>query len=128
MSATAFRWYSLASALGMAAGETWFVVTTDKYAPLWLDDYFAVIAMLISVYLWRHAYGPALLLASWTFVLGNLYAMLFTRLEPVNPPDRPWILLSVLVIWALISSVAALLSMIKRSRNQAIENPAPAPM
>lgn len=117
MSATFFRWYSLASALGMALGETWFVVTTDKYAPLWLDDYCAAIAMLVSVALWRRTYGAALVLASWTFVLGNLYAMLFTRLEPANPADRPWLLLSVLVIWALLSSISALLVMIKRSRN-----------
>jgi len=128
VSAAAFRWYSLASALGMVLGETWFVVTTDKYAPLWLDDYFAAVAMLISVVLWQRSYGPALVLASWTFVLGNLYAMLFTRLEPVNPPDRPWILLSVLVVWALISSIAAAVVMVKRSRNQAIESPSPTPM
>ena len=128
MSATAFRWYSLASAVGLAAGETWFVVTTDKYAPLWLDDYLAATFMLISVALWRRPYGPALVLASWMFVLGNLYAMLFTRLEPVNPPDRPWMLLSVLVIWALISSIAAVLIVVKRSRNQAIENATPTPM
>ena len=119
MNATVFRWYSLASALGMALGETWFVVTTDKYPPLWLDDYFAATAMLISVALWQRTYGPALVLASWTFVLGNLYAMLFTRLEPVNPPDRPWMLLAVLVVWALLSSIAAVLVMLKRSRSQA---------
>ena len=82
-----------------------------------LDDFFAATFMLISVVLWRRTYGPALALASWTFVLGNLYAMLFTRLEPVNPPDRPWMLLSVLVIWALISSITAVFIVIKRSRN-----------
>jgi len=117
VSAAVFYRYSFVSALALATGETWFVITTDKYAPLWLDDYFAATVMLISVALWRRSYGPALVLASWTFILGNLYAMLFTRLEPANPPDRPWMLVSILVIWALISSIAALVLMIKRSRN-----------
>ncbi len=64
--------------------------------------------MLTAAALWRRPYGPALLLASWVFVLGNLYAMLFTRLEPLNPAGRPWKLLAVLVVWAAVSSLVAL--------------------
>lgn len=114
---TRFRVYSLLSAIGLFLGESWFVFTTDKYPPLWLDDYFASAAMLIAVYYANRHFGPALLLASWTLVLGNLYAMLFTRLEPLNPPDRPWILLAILTAWAFFSSVAALINVLKKEHN-----------
>ena len=116
MNASKFRTYSIISALALALGETWFVLTTDKYPPLWLDDYFAAAALLAAAYWFGKTYGPALLLASWTFVLGNLYAMLFTRLEPVNPPDRPWALLAVLVLWALASCVVALVLVVREDQ------------
>ena len=77
--------------------------------------------MLAAVALWRRPWGPALGLAAWTFVLGNLYAMLFTRLEPVNPPGRPWKLLAVLVVWALLSSLAALRQVRRRSAAGRVE-------
>jgi len=115
MNDNTFRVYSLVSAVGLILGESWFVFTTDKFAPLWLDDYAAAALMLAAVALWWRRYGPALVLASWMFILGNLYAMLFTRLEPVNPPDRPWKLLAVLVVWALLSSLVALRQVLKRS-------------
>lgn len=114
--ATGFKFYCIVSALLIIAGETWFVVTTDKYPPLWLDDYFIAGALLLSSRYWSKAYGPALALACWAFIAGNLYAMLFGRLEPINPPDRPWLLLAILVVWATVSSVIALYHVIQRSK------------
>lgn len=113
-----FRIYSLVSAVGLFLGESWFVLTTHKFPPLWLDDYFASMVMLIAVYYSNRQFGPALLLASWTLVLGNMYAMLFTRLEPINPPERPWMLLAVLTVWAFLSSVTALTNVVKDEKNQ----------
>jgi hypothetical protein len=112
----AFKLYCFISAACLALGETWFVVMTDKYPPLWLDDYLAAAAMLVSASLWQRSYGPALTFACWAFVFGNLYAMLFTRLEPINPPDRPWALLAILTLWAAISTGLALVHVIKRSK------------
>ncbi|MCO4762557.1 MAG: hypothetical protein KC502_13685 [Myxococcales bacterium] len=103
-----FRMYSAVSGIGLILGESWFVFTTDKFAPLWLDDYAAAGSLLAASLLWRRAYGPALLLASWAFIVGNLYAMLFTRLEPANPAGRPWMLLAALVVWAGLSTGVAL--------------------
>lgn len=67
----------------MGIAETWVLVTTDKYWPLSLDDY-AGIAVLIFAsicipierrYLW--------LTVVYAVLAGNIYAMLFTRLDPI---------------------------------------------
>ncbi|MBQ0760120.1 MAG: hypothetical protein KBT72_10735 [Zhongshania sp.] len=101
-----FYRYSFIAAIGMLFGETYFVIATDKFAPLFLDDYFIAACMLwVTLGLRNHSKSDALLLACWVFVFANLYAMLFTRLEPLNPPDRPWRLLAILVIWSGASSL-----------------------
>lgn len=110
-----FRLYCLLSAIGLIIGESWFVFMTDKFVPLWIDDYFIAGIMLVAVYYWSRNFGPALAFASWTFIFGNLYAMLFTRLEPINPEGRPWLLLAILVVWALISACLAFLQVVKAS-------------
>lgn len=104
-----FRYYSLISALCLILGESYFVVTTNKYAPLYFDDYLiASCLLLVTTRLHKSPAYPALLLGCWGFIFGNLYAMLFTRLEPLNTPGRPWKLLAVLVIWSGLSTFIAL--------------------
>jgi hypothetical protein len=109
-----FRLYSFISAIGIILGESYFIFTTNKFLPLWLDDYFIAMCMLFALYIKDAVASRALVFASWTFIFGNLYAMLFSRLEPINPEGRPWMLLAILVVWAFISSGVAFLHVIKK--------------
>ena len=43
--------YSVVCALALFAGETLVVLKTNKYWPLSLDDYIAVIALMASIYI-----------------------------------------------------------------------------
>ena len=111
-----FYRYSLLAALGIVLGESYFVLTTDKFPPLYLDDYFIALCMCwVTTGLRHHPRADALLLACWVFVFGNFYAMLFTRLEPINPPDRPWMLLAILAAWSGLSSLWALRRLLRQS-------------
>ncbi len=58
------------------------VIKTNKYWPLSLDDY-AVCGLLIYAALTMDQHLSLLIMiAAWCFMLGNLYAMLFTRMDP----------------------------------------------
>ena len=64
-------------------GETVVLLKTDKYWPLSLDDYFAATCLIVFAWLSNNSRYLQYLVASWAFVLGNMYAMLFNRLDPV---------------------------------------------
>ena len=67
----------------LIVGETMVLLKTDKFWPLSLDDYFAAIFLIVfSMLSKKNKYLPYLI-AGWAFVLGNMYAMLFNRLDPV---------------------------------------------
>ena len=76
--------YSVVCALALFAGETLVVLKTNKYWPLSLDDYIAVIALMASIYIFYKRDKALGLIAVYAYVVGNLYAMLFTRLDPVH--------------------------------------------
>lgn len=100
--------YSLVCALALFVGETLVVLKTNKYWPLSLDDYLAVLALLTCAYLFNRT-GKALgLIAVYAYVVGNLYAMLFTRLDPVHGSGER---ISLLVIALLIAGFGFLLSL-----------------
>jgi hypothetical protein len=71
-------------ALILIAGETWVVLTTNKYWPLSLDDYLACLGLIIGAQLIKQARQLPWLMCVWLFMFGNIYAMLFNRLDPVS--------------------------------------------
>lgn len=78
------RYYNLAFVALLGIGETWVLATTDKYWPLSLDDY-AGLAVLLWCTLLLHGAGKYLGCAlAYAVMFGNLYAMLFTRLDPLH--------------------------------------------
>ncbi len=98
---TAIRLYAVFIALLLIAGETWVVLTTDKYWPLSADDYVACIALLIAAKWVNSANKLPWLIIIWTFMFGNLYAMLFTRLAPGGSGERIELLAGLLAMLAL---------------------------
>lgn len=76
--------FSLACALLLAVGETLVLLTRGKYWPLSLDDYVAAGALALVAAWVRPALRATLLPCAWAFALGNLYAMLCTRLDPAT--------------------------------------------
>jgi hypothetical protein len=78
------RIYAVCIALILIAGETWVVLTTNKYWPLSLDDYIACTALILCAYWVKCAKQAPLFIATWMFMFGNIYAMLFNRLDPVS--------------------------------------------
>lgn len=66
----------------LAIGETLILVKTDKYWPLSLDDYLACALLTYSALTLEQTSSQFLMLATWSMMAGNLYAMLFTRMDP----------------------------------------------
>jgi hypothetical protein len=77
------RYGSIFLSILLIIGETLVLLKTNKYWPLSVDDYVAATCIIISAYLAKENKYLPYLIAAWAFVLGNMYAMLFNRLDPV---------------------------------------------
>ena len=89
-------------------GETIVLLKTDKYWPLSIDDYFAASFLILIAYFSKNNKYIPYLVAGWAFVLGNMYAMLFNRLDPVyGSGDRINLLIAInfIALFFLIFSV-----------------------
>jgi len=80
---TVLRISTIVLSLLLIIGETLVLLNTDKFWPLSLDDYFAAIVLIVISMLSKENKYLPYLIAGWAFVLGNMYAMLFNRLDPV---------------------------------------------
>ena len=97
-------------------GETVVLSKTDKYWPLSLDDYFAAVCLIVFAWLSNNNRYLQYLVATWAFVLGNMYAMLFNRLDPVyGSGERINLLIAInlIALFFLIFSV-----FVSRSQNK----------
>ncbi len=74
--------FALFVALILAIGETVVLVKTDKFWPLSVDDYVACALLTYSALTLEQVTSQYLMLATWSLMTGNLYAMLFTRMDP----------------------------------------------
>ncbi len=74
------RLYAVIVALMLIVGETWVVLTW----PLSVDDYLACLGLIAGAQLIREARQLPWLMCVWLFMFGNIYAMLFNRLDPVS--------------------------------------------
>ncbi|CAM3704336.1 hypothetical protein [Parendozoicomonas haliclonae] len=109
-------YYTLFCALILAIGETLVVINTEKYWPLSLDDYLAVAALAILAQAAKaKPKWLAMLPAVWTFIIGNLYAMLFTRLDPVTGSGERIGLLIVAIAAAAVGLIGAIQTWRKQS-------------
>lgn len=125
MIAAVARGWALLFALALAIGETLVLWRTDKFWPLSLDDYL-IVAILASA-----AFKPftrtrgVVLCGAWCAAVGNSYAMLFGRLDPVWGSGQRIGLLILLLSAALLGlalSTVALRNWSIRQRVTAIHN------
>jgi len=78
------RRLSLLTAVALAVGETVVAVKYGKYWPLSADDY-AVAALLVAGWhVTREARNRVFLVVPWALLAGNMWATLFTRMDPVH--------------------------------------------
>ncbi len=75
-------WYTLLIAGLLIIGETLVVLRGGKYWPLSADDYVACGLLLYCALTLDTPLSRLLMLITWGFMAGNLYAMLFTRMDP----------------------------------------------
>ncbi len=100
--------YSAICALALLVGETLVVIKTNKYWPLSLDDYIAVAALALSIYVYQKSQQALGLIVVYAYVVGNLYAMLFTRLDPVHGSGER---IGLLVVALSVAAVGFVLSL-----------------
>ena len=98
-------YYSLLFALTLLVGESLVMINTQKYWPLGLDDFVAVAALLGAVFINARNSAPGYYLACWTFITGNIYAVLFMRLDPISGSGERIGLVSLVLVFALIGCV-----------------------
>ncbi len=92
----------------LLVGETLVVIKTNKYWPLSLDDYIAVAALALSIYVYQKSQQALGLIVVYAYVVGNLYAMLFTRLDPVHGSGER---IGLLVVALSVAAVGFVLSL-----------------
>ena len=109
--------YSMICALALLVGETLVVIKTNKYWPLSLDDYMAVMALSVSIYIYHKIQNVLGLVIVYAYVVGNLYAMLFTRLDPIHGSGERISLLAVALGVAVIGFAFSLKSQLSRDES-----------
>ena len=104
---------ALITALILSVGETLILVKTDKYWPLSVDDYLVCLGLFYSALTFENTISPYLMLISWCFAAGNLYAMLFTRMDPNGGSRERLPALGVLLVVSICGAVMTLMHLIK---------------
>ena len=87
------------------------MLKTGKYWPLAADDYVAATILLFLSARPPRSYTVPLLLGSYLFMFGNIYAMLFNRLDPVHGSGERIGLLLVLLAAIAVGTISALLQL-----------------
>ena len=116
--------YSAVCALALFVGETLVVVKTNKYWPLSLDDYIAVAALGFSIYIYQKTEKALGLIIVYAYVVGNLYAMLFTRLDPIHGSGERIGLLVAALLVAAIGFAFSLRAEVKNTASYDLQNQA----
>ncbi|GAA5314882.1 MAG: hypothetical protein AseanaTS_00860 [Candidatus Pelagadaptatus aseana] len=94
--------YALCVATLLTFGETLVVIRTRKYWPLSLDDYLACALLAYCALTFEQPASQLLMLIAWAFMSGNLYAMLFTRMDPNGGSRERLPALSIMLLLSLI--------------------------
>ena len=104
--------YALCIAVILTVGETLVLVKTDKYWPLSADDYVVCAVLAYTASTFETLLSQLLMLLAWAFMAGNLYAMLFTRMDPVTGTRDRLAALSVLLAASVGGAILTLLFLI----------------
>lgn len=96
----------------LAIGETLVLVKTDKYWPLSVDDYIACALLAHSALTLEQTSSQVLMLATWSMMAGNLYAMLFTRMDPNGGTRERLGALAALLISSVIGAASTFILII----------------
>jgi hypothetical protein len=106
--------YALGIAALLTIGETLVVLRTNKYWPLSLDDYLACGLLTYSALTFDQPLSPLLMLMTWGFMSGNLYAMLFTRMDPDGGSRERLPALALMLILSLVGATATLIHLLQQ--------------
>ena len=93
----------------LVIGETMVLVKTDKYWPLSVDDYVACALLIYTGLTLEQSTSQYLMLATWSLMAGNLYAMLFTRMDPNGGTRERLGALAALLCSSLVGAVSTFL-------------------
>lgn len=96
--------YTTAFAALLITAETIVTLRERKYWPLSFDDYATAICLLVAVYAVPKSVSLPLLLVAWSFCSGNLYAMLFTRMDPTTGSRQRLPVLALGLVLSLIGT------------------------
>jgi len=112
-------YFALAIAIFLTIGETLVLVKTDKYWPLSVDDYLVCAALAYSALTLDAFASQLIMLISWAFMAGNLYAMLFTRMDP-NGGTRERLQALAILLGAALVGVVCTFSLLTQSMAQSL--------
>ena len=96
------RIYTIAFCVLLFLGETAVLLTTDKFWPLSVDDYIAIAVLLWSLRALERLQGQLLQLATWAYLSGKFYTLVFVRLDPARDTSEPVFALTLLLAEALV--------------------------
>jgi len=103
------QYFAFIVAAILTLGETVVLLRTNKYWPLSVDDYFACALLVYSACTIEQTLSQLLMLMAWSLMAGNLYAMLFTRLDPQGGSRERLGALTLLLLTSLVGAVSTLL-------------------
>lgn len=109
------RGLTLAMAVALAAGETIVALAHGKYWPLSADDYAIAALLLYGRRATRGGGRRTWLVMPWALAAGNLYAMLFTRMDPAGGSGERLALVAVALAASLGGLAVAMLAAAERS-------------
>jgi len=75
------RIYTIVFCVLLFLSETAVLLNTEKFWPLSADDYVAIALLLWSLRLLDRLHGQLLQLATWGYLSGKFYNLLFVRLD-----------------------------------------------
>lgn len=102
-------YYSLVFAITLACGEVLVTLKVNKYWPLTLDDFIGVAALLTAIVINLKHSATGYYLAAWAYIAGNIYAVLFMRLDPISGSGERIVLVSIVLGFAVLGCVLAFL-------------------
>lgn len=101
------RVWAVLFAIALAVGEALVALRVGKYWPLSLDDYAAVVGLLVGVWLSVKGRGHTVLVATWAYAVGNCWAVLFMRMDPDGGSGERLGLMTVLLVAAAVGLVSS---------------------
>lgn len=104
---TLYNWVFI---IFMSIGETVVLVTTDKYWPLSLDDYVGIATLAYCTVFINTPARYIWMIVCYAAMAGNIYAMLFNRLDPIHGSGERILALIVVLLYLCIGLVLSIVA------------------